>query len=553
MTPIKILPKEIIAKIAAGEVIERPVSVVKELVENALDAEAQNIQIELLDSGLKQIIVTDDGLGMDEANLRQCVKPHATSKLNQESDLARITSLGFRGEALASIAAVSQLVIKSRLKGQPKGAKIILNAKKPSKVTPTGMPEGTQVIVNTLFKTTPARKKFIKNPRTEYSQILQMLNRMALAFPQIGFSLKHNQRLIFTLPANQDLKTRMKLLLGKKIADHLLPFAVTSRYGNIEGMLSDPLISGKSTSKQYIFINSRQIRNLTLNLAVREAYGHTLAEKAQPVFILAFNLPPETVDVNIHPRKEEVKFLHQAEIIALLKKSIKAQLAGQTKKFEFNSRKMDQNAANLLKELNASEALGAEKEKDSSILQIKKTYLVAPTPKSLLIIDQHAAHERILFEEMKKLIQTTRKKQPSYQLKKPLILELDIITSALLENYLPALKKLGFSLETFGQNSFKVTAVPYFFQDRNLTALLNEILEDLQEEKPVADLDAKLEKTITYLSCRGAVKAGDYLNQKERKELLQKLLKTQNPFTCPHGRPLIVEFNKADLEKMFKR
>ena len=553
MVPIKILPKEIIAKIAAGEVIERPVSVVKELVENALDAQAQNIQIELTDSGLKQIIVTDDGLGMDETNLRQSFKPHATSKLNQESDLARITSLGFRGEALASIAAVSQLIIKSRPKNQTNGFKIMINARKPQKTMPVGMPQGTQVAVNALFKTTPARKKFIKNPRTEFSQILLMLNRMALAFPQTGFSLKHNHKLIFNLPGNQDLKTRMNLLLGKKIADHLLPFSTQSRYGTIEGMISDPLIAGKSSAKQYIFINGRQIRNLALNLAIKEAYGHTLAEKAQPVFILAFNLPPETVDVNIHPRKEEVKFLHKAEIINLLKKSIRKQLASQEKKFEFLSRKMDQNAADLLKELNDSDALGAQKEKDLSILQIKKTYLVAPTPKSLLIIDQHAAHERILFEEMKQLIKTTKKKQPVYKLKKPVILELDVITSALMENYLPALTKLGFNLELFGPNSFKVTAVPYFFQDRNLTALLSEILEDLQVEKPVADLDTKLEKTITYLSCRGAAKAGDYLNQKERKELLQKLLKTKNPFTCPHGRPLIVEFNKNTLEKMFRR
>ncbi len=547
---IKILPKDVISKISAGEVVERPSSVVKELVENSLDAKASFIRIELEDAGLTKIMVTDDGEGMVKDDLVISVKPHTTSKLNN-NDIHEIKHLGFRGEALSSIASISKLEIKSKANRSNKGAFLEIINSREQNISFVGMPTGTSVVVKDLFSNVPVRKKFLRRQTTELKKITDVVTKLALAHPKTGFILSHNGKVIIELRENQKKKDRIRDLLGEDFYFHLMPIKVNGESIELSGYIGTPQISTKSSHRQFLFVNNRPVESNLISSVVKEAYGSLLDPRAYPAFILFIEILPSLIDVNIHPRKEEVKFINKENIAQLLENSIKATL----NKYDLTFRKRstfktaDLQTAFLLKE--ETTPWSVRKFSKSEVLQIHDTYLVMQSDEGMMILDQHAAHERILYEQFLEKFET--RKKDTFKLKKPVLFELPVSEAVILEESLDILKKLGFSMEDFGKRSFKVSSVPEIFKTRDIFGLISEFVSDLAMEKKPDSLDEKSRLTISYLSCRSAIKAGDKLSKKERESLIKKLSKTKTNYTCPHGRPVRVEIPKDELERMFKR
>ncbi|MBD3300754.1 MAG: DNA mismatch repair endonuclease MutL [Candidatus Moranbacteria bacterium] len=554
MNKINLLSKKIISQIAAGEVIERPVSVVKELVENSIDAGAKNISVIVKEAGLKEIKVIDDGLGIGGEDLKMCYKSHTTSKIFKEEDLNRISSLGFRGEALSSIALVSGLQIKSKLKNGAKGFEVKISKGRMLDFSQVGMPAGTQIMVESLFKDTPARRKFLKSSRTEFNHILVLLNRLALAFPQIGFALRNNKKEIFSVPAGQTISKRMRFLLKEKIHKRLIPLKVKSNYALIEGFVGMPQIAFSNKSKQYLFVNGRLINNPSIARTIKEAYGSLISNNLKPTFLLALKVMPETVDVNIHPRKEEVKFLYHEAIIGLINKKVKQVLRNKNLFYKFESGEDDfkKESEFFREDFDFWRVKEEEEVCDSEIIQIKNKYLAVPSKKGFLVIDQHAAHERILFDELKRNFAKRKNKKEKVLFKRALTFELPITEANFLEQNLKVFEALGFEIELFGQGTFKVNAVPKIFHCRRIEELITELNQLMIKQKKV-DLDWRNRKILNFLACKNAIKTGEKLKPKERRRLIKKLFKTRKKFTCPHGRPVIVEFSEQELDKLFKR
>lgn len=569
MSKIKPLPPELISKIAAGEVVERPASVVKELVENSLDARASNIKIEIFQAGTKKIAVMDDGLGMDKDDLLECFKPHTTSKLFALEDLDNIKSLGFRGEALSSISAVSTLTIKSKTATDSLGALVKIQERKILENHSVGMPQGTQVIVENLFEPTPARKKFLKPASYEIAQIISLCTRLAIASPKVGFTLTHNNRIIFILPAEQTLGERTKILLGNKIFSRLLPIKFQNEYLALEGFIGTPQIANRLRNRQFFFVNSRSIKSAPIVPAVKAAYKNLLMRKMHPVFLLSLKIPPECMDVNIHPRKEEVKFSDPRLITNFIEKNIKKTLEKNNLVYRpldyypmenygeeliiRDKNPTDKNyTAKILKETvklwqpNISE-------KEESIIQINNLYLVAKTAQGIIIIDQHAAHERILYEELFHAFENIKKERGIYPLEQAVVFDLPLAEVPYMLEKIETFKSVGFDIEPFGSNSFKIGAIPGIFRGRNISDLIAEVLDDLIRDESPSPIDVQSEKIISYLACRSAIKSGDYLKPLERQNLINKLKKTKSKYTCPHGRPVQIEIPLEQLDMMFRR
>ncbi|MGI8420397.1 MAG: DNA mismatch repair endonuclease MutL, partial [Candidatus Levyibacteriota bacterium] len=411
MRKIYPLDPQIVSKIAAGEVIERPVYAVKELVENALDARAENITIHIEESGLKKIIMIDNGEGMSKEDLLECFKAHTTSKLQNEESLTSIQTLGFRGEALASIAAISKVTIASKVAGETAGTSISIKNGTVEKEKPIGMPTGTQITVDYLFHAVPARKNFLKSQRTEFSLILELISHYALVYPSVNFVLVHNNKTVLDLPKVSERIDRIEKLLGKEIYQALLPVDYKDAYVTISGFIVKPSLTTRTPIKQFLFVNQRQIRDKNLSLKIKASYGTLLENAVYPICILYFSIPCEMVDVNVHPRKEEVRFSNQQSVYDAVEKIIKETFANNvlaTNSYwdsasPFNglglhdaSSGTTSYAGKLMKEKKFPWELNLETKPDTTdILQINKLYLLISTQRGFVIIDQHAAHERI--------------------------------------------------------------------------------------------------------------------------------------------------------------
>lgn len=405
MPRIKLLAPHIISKTAAGEVVERPASVVKELIENALDAGASIIKIQIQNSGLDRIEVVDNGDGMDIEDVMISFKPHTTSKILDENDLNKISSFGFRGEALSSIASVSRMAIQSRVNNHYVGHRVDLEGGEVLKSMPAGMPIGTIVEVKDLFFNTPARKKFLKSASTEFRNILDIVVNAAMSFSHIGFTLINEDRIVLDLPRYQTLSERTIALLGEPISSQLVPFVHDEAHFKVTGYISKPQLSSIGKSHQYIFVNKRFVSNNIVSSAVKEAYGSLLEPRAHPALILFLELPYELVDVNVHPRKEEVSFYDDSQIFEFVKKAVQnaLDLNDLTYSTDIIGNKLDDKKAlpylfNHLKDSVDSWQV-YENHKELEIMQINNLYLVTQTKKGMVLIDQHAAHERILFEQ----------------------------------------------------------------------------------------------------------------------------------------------------------
>lgn len=562
MNKIHILPQTLRSKIAAGEVIERPAYAVKELIENAIDAGADTITIHIEDAGLKKITVIDNGEGMSKEDLALCFQPHATSKLTNEDMLHRITSLGFRGEALGSIAAISAVEIKSRLASEPGGSVVRITNGAFENLSPVGIPPGTTITVENLFAPVPARKKFLKTLQTEFRHITDVVSQYVLAYPSIHFHLTHNKKTIFDLPEQQE-HDRIKFILGMTLFEQLLPVQFEDGYIKISGYIGKPLIATQTQQKQLIFINKRKVTDRMISLGVKEAYGTLLPAVNQPVFLLSLSLPYEVVDVNVHPRKEQVAFVDNKMIFDAVKIAVMTTLSENnltqatvpwkddlsTKKGETQSY-----SGQVLKELVLPWDRGLEEiGTDIHLLQVHQLYILSITKNGLLILDQHAAHERILYEQFVTSFEESKKKKKSYTLPELIPLELSIGDSQLLEEYTELFSSVGFTIEPFQGTTYRIREIPTVFKGRDSKKIILDMLEDLSLDKSPKSIDTRTQKMLAYLSCRAAVKSGDTLSTQQMRQIVRELEKTNNNATCPHGRPTKLSMLLTDLHKYFKR
>jgi DNA mismatch repair protein MutL len=560
MKTIHQLSANVVSQIAAGEVIERPVYAVKELVENAIDAEADSIRLTIEDSGLKKITVIDNGEGMNEEDLKECFKPHTTSKIAEIDELTHIKTLGFRGEALSSIAAVSHLTINSRIKNNISGISLVIEDSKLQRMSPVGMPIGTSVTVEQLFLSHPVRKKFLHSGRSEFRFILNLVLSYALSYPNIHFSLSHNKKIILDLPKTSEPTIRIEKLLGKDIFESFLPVEFSNSYISISGFLAKPSVTTSSSHKQFLFINNRLVTDKGISQIIKAAYGSLLPKTAYPVCLLHISLPYEIVDINVHPRKEFVRFLDQNLLMETLKKAAAQTLAQYdlTQDISLESFLNDaigstqSYAGRLLKEKNLPWKLSSKIDYQN-ILQIHNLYLFALSTRGFVLVDQHAAHERILFEQLQKEFLQEKKKYALFHFSKPGVFDLSVPERELLLEHLDKFKNIGWDIEHFRNNTFIIRSLPMLFQDRDYVKLLREMLDDFQSDNLMKNIDEISKKMIAYLACRAAVKAGDRLTKKQVKEIVEQLEKTQNNTTCPHGRPTKIVIDLEKINKLFRR
>jgi len=580
MSVIKVLPENLVNQIAAGEVIERPASVVKELIENSIDAKADRIVLEVDGAGDELIRITDNGCGMDSEDALLAFERHATSKIGSKDDLFNIASMGFRGEAIASIASVSTMILKTKRKEDEFGRVVECVGGKIEKNEDVSCPDGTQIEVRNLFYNTPARKKYLKAPSTEYQQILAVFQKAALANPSIHFKIIHNGKAGFEYPKQEDLLDRVRDVLGKNVAENCLPIFYGHKDIQVEGYIGKPELGRSGTKHQHLFINGRPVVHHLFNYALAEAYHSLLMDGKKPFFVINIEIAPELIDVNVHPRKLEIRFQNQNEIFSILRKAAKATLeknvlmptASASELFGASrpgtasgaiSEGQVKAALDFTEKITAAEQMHGrlnkysytkEDEDDLSMVplsQIARSYILAENEEGLILIDQHAAHERVRYEEL--MDQFEKKDPEKQQLLLPENIELSAVEAEIFTANSETFEKLGFEIELFGGNTFIVHAVPSPIANQNIQGIIQQVLNDLSEDKKTKAVKNPQEKIIEYMSCRSAIKFGKDLSLDEMAELIRQVDKLKRPYTCPHGRPSMVKITYNELEKMFGR
>ena len=559
MIRIKRLPEEIKTQIAAGQVIENPASVVKELVENALDAAATTIDIHLENGGITSVTVIDTGAGMYPEELALAIAPNSTSKITSAEDLAAIRSYGFRGEALASMAIVADVTVASRIPDRSLGFVLKVHAGVQSPLATVGMPVGTAVTVENLFSSVPARKKYLKTERTEVRKVLAALSPFLLAFPTVSFSLTHNKKDVFNL-SSQSIEARIAAVLEIS-QQKLFEIDFSDAHYAVKGYIGAPQLAHKGTQRQFLYVNGRPVQRTDLSSVVKESFGTLLEPRTFPVFVLDIVAPPEMVDVNVSPKKDTVHFYNEAVIKKMLFSAVQQTIESADLHYASHGRGIDSLLReNTMEEVTAG-VLKAEVDPwsvknfslnaEAEILQVHALYLIAQTSHGIVIIDQHAAHERILYQQF---LEAFEKKKTAQQkkLKKQVVFLLPLEDYEALKENEQTLARMGFSV-TFTKRKVTVRATPELFVGRDLPQLFSEFAADCREDRPIAELDSVTHRTLAFLACRTAIKAGEKLTQEERRRLLEKLFATKTQFTCPHGRPVYIDLEMNDLHRLFKR
>ena len=577
--PIQILPDEVASQIAAGEVVERPASVVKELVENSLDAGANHISITIEGAGQKLIEVADDGVGISPDQLELALTRHATSKLYNAADLQHIATLGFRGEALASIASVSRFSIVSRPKDSEAGAQLQVDGGEAGVIEPIGAPTGTVVRVEDLFYNVPARRKFLKKDATERRQIDALVTRYALAYPNVRFQLRQENRSSLQTSGNGDACEVLAALYGADVARQMLEVNADYDEVKLTGFISPTGVTRGNRREITFFVNGRWVQDYTLTAALVQAYHTMLMVGRYPVAVIFLQVDPELVDVNVHPAKSEVRFQQRDQIFSSVQRATRRALLAYTPvpTMDFNAqtrwtpvepgtyrqRSIDP-AWEMAGEATGEEEKSEEKAEEQAPLprgdvpllrlvgQVGSAYLVAEGPDGLYLIDQHAAHERVLFERFMQQLKEQADAIPSQALLEPVTVELSGQEASLLEDQLSVMQSLGFEVEPFGPNTFILRAIPALLLGSDPLAALRVVIEDFEEdETPLQDqIEAKV---IARVCKRAAVKAGQNLSQEEQRALLRDLENSESPRTCPHGRPTMIHLSIDLLEGQFGR
>lgn len=550
MGKIHTLSEETISKIAAGEVIERPCYAVKELVDNAIDAGASYITIFIEEAGLRKIVVTDNGEGMDYEDVLLCFKLHTTSKINDEDQLIGIKTMGFRGEALASIASISNLNIKSRKLNDDKGTLVELHFGEIVNTQPIGSAIGTTITITNLFHTIPARRKFLKSERAEFRLITDIVIQYALVFPHIRFFLKHNNKIILDLPQHQPVLERAGYLVGEEVAKNLIPIKCDESYISIRGYIGTPQEAKPHNPNQFLFINNRPVKDTLIRTAIKEAYGTFLEKSSQPSYILFVTMPPEAVDVNIHPRKTEVHFLDKMMVYQTIQSSIQEILLNHTSAFQYGTDRKTLTtsfAGQQLKEL----VLKTTINKTADIIQLHDLYLVTETTEGIILIDQHAADERIQYERLIKAWQQESNKHERYRLGQAMPLVLSLLERDILDEHRQLFQAMGFVIEDFHDNLI-LTEVPSLLRDRQIIPIILELLTLIKDDKGIT-IDTTTNRMLTSLACRSSVMQGERLTKEHMLEIINTLELIPNNLTCPHGRPTKIAISQKELLKMFRR
>lgn len=629
IAPVRVLPDEVANKIAAGEVVERPASAVKELVENALDAGATRISVRLVAAGRRLIEVQDNGHGMSEQNALLAIERHATSKIRNAQDLDNIQSLGFRGEALASIAAVSRFILVTRRAGDESATQLRVEGGILREVQQVGAPEGTRISINRLYFNTPVRAKFLKGITTELNHCIDIVQRLALANTGVGFQLVHNDRMLLDVPEHATLRDRVALIWGLSFIHEMVEVSGERNGFSLTGLAGTPELTRASRSHQFFFVNGRPVSNPALQYGLQDAYRGLLTVGRHPVAVLLLTLNPRQVDVNIHPTKREIRFREEREAHDAVRDCVReclgrfSRAAAGTAAAEagkmtgrFTSPETveappalsprppvssgpethappgmevppmsavagdtDTSPPPILEqgwetqEIPGLERQGIKKEvqdeyREESLvphgcfepletvgdapLQVFDTYLLVPEGKRLLIIDQHALHERLNYDAL--LSELESNEYAVQQLAVPVVFEVAPSQVALLESHLEVFRELGIELEAFGGNSFQVTSVCHLYAESKAPDVVLALLDQMAQGNLFGQdhTRADLLRTATR-ACRASIKAGDRLTPDERRRLLDGFRRLQPPYTCPHGRPIIVELTQQQMEKSFRR
>ena len=605
---IRHLPDHLVNQIAAGEVVERPAAAVKELVENAIDAGATQIDIDIRNGGKSLIQIRDNGFGMDAEELGAAIQRHATSKL-PDDDLVNITHLGFRGEALPSIASVSRLSIKSKTANDDEAWEISVEGGKNQTLSPAAHTLGTTIEVRDLFYATPARLKFLKTDRAEYAAIKDTVSRIAMAFPSTGFKLLHNGDVKLNLPPEQgnfldQRRERLSAILGREFGENSLPVEATRETIKISGYTSLPTLNRATNQYQFLFINGRPVKDRMLLGCVRAAYMDVLHHGRHPLVVLFIDLPPEMVDVNVHPAKSEVRFRDAGHVRGLIITALKHTLlnGGQTTSStlsaqalgriqpqgNYNSlplsrgshpavpRQYIQNATTMGNLAENSQETYSNQNFDSfqpsarheeetknspqtqnyplgaARAQIHENYIIAQSQEGLVIVDQHAAHERLVYEKLK--TQMENNKVESQGLLVPEIIDLEETKIDLINEYQEMLNKFGLQIEAFGNDAIAVQAIPAIMgQKIDIKKLILDIVDEISEHDTTEKLQKSLYEKLSTAACHGSVRSGRRLNTEEMNALLRQMEETENSGHCNHGRPTYIKLELKDIEKLFGR
>ncbi|MCP2239246.1 DNA mismatch repair endonuclease MutL [Thermoanaerobacterium thermosaccharolyticum] len=606
MNKINLLDDELINKISAGEVVERPASIVKELVENSIDAGSNNITVEIMDGGIPYIKVSDDGCGMDEIDAVLAFGRHATSKIKSINDLFNIETLGFRGEALASIASISKVLLKTKEENSLYGTLINVEGGKIIKKVKCGCPKGCSIEVRDIFYNTPARRKFLKRPSTEAMYITDMVAKIALSRPDISFKYIKDKKIELQTSGNNSVRDVILRLYGDELYSSLVQSEYTNEYLNVKVFLCKPSYTKGNRNMQILFVNGRFVKNKVYNVAIEEAYKTLIPINRYPVVITYINIDPRKIDVNVHPTKLEVKFSDEKEIFDSIYNTIKNALNKSNlipvvkyeKKFTFSDvdkdYKHEQTQINqfegttkeitnhsgdvpLIKDETISSSNGSNQniyfnnDKISETVQdiyisnfnslpdnnddkykligvLFSTFIIVEKDDMVYLIDQHAAHERILYERFMSKYNNVQGKQTTI----PILVNIEPGDEEIINENIELFNKLGYKFESFGNNSIILREVPVILGQPESRQLFIDIIDKLRNGDFNKDIKLK-EESIIMMACKKAVKAMDKLSKEEIKSLFDELKITENPYTCPHGRPVIISIKKYEIEKMFKR
>ena len=575
---VQILSDELASRIAAGEVVERPASVVKELIENSLDAGATEIFVAIEKSGTSLIQVSDNGEGMAADDLILAVERHATSKLKVDDDLFRIATLGFRGEALPSIGSVSRMQIVSRPANASVGHKLRIDGGKKEEVHPTAVSVGTTVEIKDIFYNTPARRKFLKSPATELSHICDAVNRMALAYPEVHFRLQHDGRTVADYVAVGEARDRLHQVFGREIAYGLAAFLWRQGDLDAHGFLSVAPASFPNARYLFTFVNRRYVRDKVLTHAVIQGYETLLMKGQYPAVVLFLDVPFGEVDVNVHPAKYEVRFHRQSEVHETVARAIRHALKREARQPSAGATEVAPPSFSGVREAAlpysvfdgmAQGEIQTERREISSppplsssaqvgfyssmrvLGQILGCYLVCFSSRGLALIDQHAAHERVAFERLRRQLDSGSVARQSLLM--PQTVDLSAGEMMLLEQQLDVLERFGFSLEPFGPGAYAITAAPALLPEGDYRQVVRQMVTDLAEVDCSGKLRAHLEDRLATIACHSVIRANRILETDEIRALLKDLDDIDFATQCPHGRPLLVEIRREELERMFKR
>ncbi|MEE8415625.1 MAG: DNA mismatch repair endonuclease MutL [Desulfobacterales bacterium] len=574
MSKIKILPEILSNKIAAGEVVERPSSVVKELVENALDAASTRITIEVENGGRSLIRVADNGIGMDHDDALLSLERYATSKIYKDQDLFSINTLGFRGEAIPSIAAVSKFTLTTNDGTAHTGTEIVVEGGKIKRVSEVGAPKGTMVTIKQLFFNMPARKKFLKTTGTEMGHITDVVSGVTLAWPGTYFKLLHNGKVVNRWSIKSDPMERVVDVLGKTIKNDLHRIRLNIDDLSIAGWVSSPRITRSTSRGIYVYVNGRNVRDRIIQHALFEGYAGRLQKGQFPLAVLLLNVPAEQVDVNVHPAKHEIRFAQQKRIHDAVADAVSKMLrstdrpgwptntAFSLKKHSVSEPVSHFPRTGIENKDSENKRLEARKKQENLwekkrfvdlrlIGQLHNTYILCESDEELIVIDQHAAHERILFERLKN--RSLKFGKEAQKLLIPETIDLGYREADALEKMIPGLKTLQLEIEPFGGNTFVVKSIPALLANREIRPLVVEIAEKMAETGFASDIERTIDQSLILMACHGAIRANHPLSEKEINGLLDQLEKCDNPSHCPHGRPTWMNWSFRFFEKSFGR